>query len=56
MSDARQACCEKELRTQIKRIARAYSSFPVIKNIPCPTCRRIIPIRVYEKPSEAESA
>ena len=56
MPDALPACCEKELRTQIKRIARAYSSFPVIKNVPCPTCRRIIPIRVYEKPTEGAPA
>lgn len=54
MSEAPQACCEKELRAQLKQIADTYLSFPVIKDIPCPTCLRIIPIRVYEKPTDTE--
>lgn len=56
MADALQACCEKELQTQLKQITETYLSFPVIKDIPCPACLRIIPIRVYEKPTEAESS
>ena len=55
MAEALQPCCEKELHIQLKQITATYRSFPVIKEVPCPSCRQIIPIRVYEKPSEAES-
>lgn len=49
-------CCEKTLNAHIKNIRNNYNSFPVIKDVPCPTCRQIIPIRVYEKsPVEADS-
>jgi hypothetical protein len=46
-------CCEKALKAQIKHIRNNYASFPVIKDIPCPVCRQIIPVRVYERPAEA---
>ncbi len=42
------------MQIQRKQIAATYLSFPVIKDIPCPTCLRIIPIRVYEKPTAVE--
>jgi len=49
-------CCEKTLDTYVKNIRNTYNSFPVIKDVPCPTCRQIIPVRVYEKsPVEADS-
>lgn len=46
-------CCEKTLNAQLKHIRDNYTSFPVIKDIPCSVCRQIIPVRVYEKPAEA---
>lgn len=55
MADVREPCCEKEFQTQLKLIASTYTTFPVIKDVPCPTCQRIIPIRVYEKPEAAQS-
>ena len=45
-------CCEKTLATHIKHIRNNFTSFPVIKDVPCPVCRQIIPVRVYEKPDE----
>ena len=46
-------CCEKTLNDRLKHIRKHYASFPVIKDIPCPVCRQIIQVRVYEKPVEA---
>jgi len=49
-------CCERTLNTYIKNIRNNYTSFPVIKDVPCPTCRQIIQVRVYEKSTaEADS-
>lgn len=53
MAKALKSCCEKTLNLQLKHIRNNYISFPVIKDIPCPVCRQIIPVRVYEKPDEA---
>ena len=41
-------------RLYIERLTKAIASYPVIKDIPCPTCRRLIPIRVYTPPGEAD--
>ena len=46
-------CCEKTLTARVKKIRNYYTTFPVIKDIPCPVCRQIIQVRVYEKSSEA---
>jgi hypothetical protein len=53
MAKTLKPCCEKTLNTQLKHIRNTYTSFPVIKDIPCPVCRQIIPVRVYEKSEEA---
>ena len=53
MAKALKSCCEKTLNLQLKHIRNNYISFPVIKDIPCPVCRQIIPVRVHEKPDEA---
>jgi len=29
------------------RLRKAITSYPVIKDVPCPKCRRIIKIRLY---------
>ena len=57
MAEALQPCCERARQEYVKRLVRAIASYPVIKEIPCPTCRRIIPIRLYAPPNAAgESA
>jgi len=53
MADALQPCCERAQTTYLARVARGITSYPVIKEISCPRCRRIIPIRVYARPDEA---
>ena len=41
-------CCKKTREEWERKIRLYYSSFPVIKNVPCEGCRRILEIRVYE--------
>lgn len=40
-------CCVREREQQMRKIRATYSAFPVIKEIPCPTCRQWVRIRVY---------
>ncbi len=35
----------------MKRIAAYYTSFPVIKDVPCDDCQEILEIRVYSLPA-----
>jgi hypothetical protein len=49
MAHTRKPCCEKSLEEQCKHIRNNYISFPVIKDLPCPVCREIIQVRVYDK-------
>ena len=44
-------CCQKTREEWERRIRLYYSSFPVIKDVPCKGCRRILTIRVYDVPS-----
>ena len=53
MAYALQPCCELARTRYIARITKGMASYPVIKDIPCPTCRRIIPIRLYAPPAAA---
>ncbi len=52
MAETLQACCQRAREAYVKRVVNAIVSYPVIKTIPCPTCRRIISIRLYEAPGE----
>ena len=52
MAEALQACCQRAQEAYVKHLANAIVSYPVIKTIPCPTCRRVISIRLYEAPRE----
>ena len=47
---------KKNCKFNSNRLLIPISPSPLIKDVPCPTCLRIIPIRVYEKPTEAESS
>jgi hypothetical protein len=46
------ACCLAERRKQLENIRLNYVSFPVIRSIPCPGCKMILHIRVYERPAD----
>ncbi len=56
MADQLQPCCEKARDQYVKRVTAAITSYPVIKDLPCPTCKRIIPVRIYARPRETGDA
>jgi hypothetical protein len=56
MAEALQPCCQRARDAYVARLAKGIASYPVIKDIPCPTCRRIIQIRVYVRPGETGDA
>jgi hypothetical protein len=56
MADDLQPCCQKARQTYLDRVVKTLTSYPLIKNIPCPTCRRIIPIRLYVPPDKAQDS
>src|SRR6202158_837069 len=43
-------CCEATRAEMLNHIREHYSSFPVIRDIPCRGCHQIIKIRIYERP------
>jgi hypothetical protein len=47
MADDQRPCCEQTLRQYYRRIALAVTSFPVIRDLPCPVCKRILAVRIY---------
>lgn len=47
------ACCAAERRRWIDQVRRNYMTFPVIRQVPCPTCKKVLQIRIYERPGEA---
>ena len=56
MAEALQPCCERARADYVARLAERIVSYPVIKEIPCPKCRSIIPIRIYSRPDVTESS
>jgi hypothetical protein len=54
MAESLNPCCRKTREHYLQRLRAAVTSYPVIKNSPCPTCSRIIPIRLYVPPDQAE--
>jgi hypothetical protein len=44
-------CCARTRQRWLKRIALYFTAFPVIKDVPCDTCREILEIRVYSQPA-----
>jgi len=44
-------CCARTRARWMKRIARHFTSFPVIKDVPCDECRAILELRVYQQPA-----
>jgi hypothetical protein len=56
MADALNPCCQAARARFIERAVATVTSYPLIKSIPCPTCRRIIQIRLYVPPGEVEKS
>ena len=56
MAEPLQPCCERARARYLARVARGVASYPVIKEIPCPSCRRIVQIRVYTRPNGASES
>ncbi len=56
MADELQPCCVLARDAYLRRIADSVTSYPVIKQFPCPTCRQIVPVRLYGPPDEAGEA
>lgn len=53
MSDELQACCLRARKQYVDRVSKTLLSYPLIKNLACPKCQRIIPIRIYEPPEDS---
>ena len=53
MADAppEKECCRRTRERWLRRIAAYFTSFPVIKDVPCDQCRAILELRVYERPA-----
>lgn len=45
-------CCAAERQKQMDQIRKNYLTFPVIRSLPCPGCKKVLHIRVYERPAE----
>lgn len=50
MAEPLQPCCQRAREAFVVRLTKGIASYPVIKDVPCPTCRRIIQIRIYVRP------
>ncbi len=44
-------CCRRTRERWEHRIRTYYASFPVIKDVPCDDCRKIVEIRVFASPA-----
>ena len=53
MDEGVQPCCVAARDEYIRRIVGAIVSYPLIREFPCPQCRRIVRVRLYEPPDEA---
>lgn len=40
-------CCHRTMRKELALIEKNYLSFPVIKNLVCPSCSFVMKLRVY---------
>jgi hypothetical protein len=56
MGQELQACCQRARKEFIDRVTKTLKSYPLIKNLPCPECRRVIPIRLYEPPDQPSAS
>ena len=54
MAEDFKPCCEETLRRYRQRVESTFTTFPVIKDIPCPVCKQILKLRIYQPPGSAE--
>ena len=47
-------CCERMLDETRRRYELLATSYPVIKEFPCPTCSQIVKLRIYGPPEEEQ--
>lgn len=52
MAQSPQPCCERALAEARQRFEKLATSYPVIKDFPCPSCSRILSLRLYGPPEE----
>ncbi|GIW40707.1 MAG: hypothetical protein KatS3mg076_1284 [Candidatus Binatia bacterium] len=52
MAEALSPCCRKTLDDFRRRVRNACTSYPVIKDVPCEVCRKVLKFRMY-RPDEA---
>ncbi len=52
MAEKLEPCCQRAWHAYVERLRKAIVSYPVIKDVPCPSCKRIIKIRLYTPPGE----
>lgn len=50
VTESEKDCCRRTRERWTERIRAYFASFPVIKDVPCDTCREIVEIRVYDHP------
>jgi len=48
---AEKDCCRRTRERWIARVRAYFTSFPVIKDVPCDECREIVEIRIYGEPA-----
>jgi hypothetical protein len=53
MDEKLDACCQRALKEWVDRIHETVASYPVIQSRPCPTCKKVIKVRVYGPPEAA---
>jgi len=53
MAGTLEPCCEQARQAYVARMIKSVASYPIIKDLPCPKCLRIIQIRVYSRPDQA---
>ena len=52
MAETLKPCCERALSETRRRFEDLTTSYPVIKEFPCPTCSQILKLRIYGPPAE----
>jgi len=52
MAEELQSCCVVARDAYVQRLSKV-ANYPVIKEVPCPACRRMIAIRMYAPPTES---
>lgn len=55
MAETLKPCCERTLQEARRRFEDLTTSYPVIKDFPCPTCKQILQLRIYGPPEEQET-